>query len=96
MDWPEENVHDTRIVIKRRSEPEFPIHCRTANDFENLLEHFKSQQPIANREIWCETHTPPAADGVLSVRWEYWRMTESQARYRGAPNVIDLGDLDIQ
>jgi hypothetical protein len=83
-----ENVHDTRIVIKRRSEPEFPIHFRTANDFENLLQHFKSQQPTLNRDIWCER----APTDVKSIVWEYWRAGYERS-YHGEPAIIDLGEI---
>ena len=31
---------------------------------------------------------------IVSVVWEFWKLTQSQHRYRGEPNVIDLGDLD--
>lgn len=32
---------------------------------------------------------------VVDIHWQFWRMAgrQSQYRYRGAPNVIDLGEL---
>jgi hypothetical protein len=29
----------------------------------------------------------------VRVEWAPWRLTHSQFRYRGSPNVIDLGEL---
>lgn len=32
-------------------------------------------------------------DSDVRVEWAPWRLTHSQFRYRGTPNVIDLGEI---
>jgi hypothetical protein len=36
---------------------------------------------------------PSMPEDVLRVDWLFWRATQSEFRYRGEPNVIDLGEL---
>jgi hypothetical protein len=36
---------------------------------------------------------PSMPEVVLRVDWLLWRATQSEFRYRGEPNVIDLGEL---
>jgi hypothetical protein len=81
--------HDflSRSNTKMLSAGTLPLRAASCGSNESgALENTSSGQESAS-----SAHSKSNSD--VRVEWAPWRLTHSQFRYRGTPNVIDLGEI---